>query len=82
MASIIGLLVLFLATLTLGGCAGMPLDLLGNLAGGGTSGYGYGGSCSQPYGVVPMPMGPGYAAAPPVVVYAPTSTLLCAAALC
>ncbi len=72
MAGIIGLLVLFLATLTLGGCAGMPLDLNGY--GNGASGYGYGGSCPQPYGAcvpVPMPMDPGYAAAPPAVVYAP-----------
>lgn len=77
MASIIGLLVLFLATLTLGGCAGMPYgaDL-------GASGYGYGGSCPQPYGgsypqpygasmPVPVPMYQGYATAPPVEVYVP-----------
>ena len=56
----IGLLVLFLATLTLGGCAGMPLDY-GNGAGG------YGGSCPQAYGA----MTPGYAAAGPAVIYAP-----------
>ena len=69
MASMIGLLVWFLATLTLGGCAGMPLDY-----GNGASGYGYGGSCPQPYGAptpVPMPMYPGYATAAPPVVYAP-----------
>lgn len=74
MTSIIGLLVLFLATLTLGGCAGMPYGL----AGSGTSGYGYGGSCPQPYCAsmpVPMPMDPGYAAAAPAVVYAPQPQL-------
>ncbi len=60
MPRIIGLLVLFLATLTLGGCAGMPLDL-GNGAGG------YGGSCPQPYGGGM----PGYAMAAPPVIYAP-----------
>ncbi len=70
MSRIIGLLVWFLATLTLGGCAGMPLDLNGY--GNGASGYGYGGSCPQPYGAsmaVPIPMDPGYGA--PAVVYAP-----------
>ena len=60
MPRIIGLLVLFLATLTLGGCAGMPLDY-GNSAGG------YGGSCPQAYGA----MTPGYAAAGPAIIYAP-----------
>ena len=56
MTRIIGLLVLFLATLTLGGCAGMPLDY-----GNGAGGYGYGGSCPQPYGGGM----PGYAVAAP-----------------
>ena len=65
MTRIIGLLVLFLATLTLGGCAGMPLDLNGY--GNGASGYGYGASCPQPYGGGM----PGYAMAAPPVIYAP-----------
>ena len=64
MTRIIGLLVLFLATLTLGGCAGMPLDLR---YGNGASGYGYGGSCPQPYGGGM----PGYAVAAPPVIYVP-----------
>jgi len=76
MASIIGLIVLFLATLTIGGCAGMPLGY-----GNGTSGYGggygggysggYAGGCPQGAIPFPVPMDPGYAAAPPPVVYAP-----------
>lgn len=73
MASVIGLLVFFLATLTLGGCAGTPYDY-GYGAGAGMSGYGCGGSCPQPYAApmpVPMPMAPGYAVAPPAVIYAP-----------
>ncbi len=67
MASIIGLLVLFLATLTLGGCAGMPLGL-GDVGGAG----GYAAPCPQPYGGC----APGYAAQPQAVyipqpLYAP-----------
>ncbi len=67
MARIIGLLVLFLVTLTLGGCAGMPLDLNGY----GNGASGYGGSCPQPYGASMVPMAPGYAMAAPPVVYVP-----------
>lgn len=64
MTRIIGLLVLFLATLTLGGCAGLPYDL-----GGGAAGYGYGGSYPQPYG---GGLGaPGYGAVAPPAVYVP-----------
>ncbi|MCX5892167.1 MAG: hypothetical protein NTW80_04200, partial [Deltaproteobacteria bacterium] len=78
MASIIGLVVLFLATLTLGGCAGMP-NLAGLMNGQGSGyGNGYGGSYGQPYGQpygapmgVPVPMDPGYATAAPAGVYAP-----------
>lgn len=78
MASIIGLVVLFLATLTLGGCAGLP-NLAGLLNGQGSGyGNGYGGSYGQPYGQpygapmgVPVPMDPGYATAAPAGVYAP-----------
>ncbi len=74
MASIIGLIVLFLATLTLGGCAGMPcFGALRWMARGYGDGYGGGYVGPQPYGgmPVPMPMDPGYAAAAPPVVYAP-----------
>lgn len=60
MASIIGLLVLFLASLTLGGCAGMPLGY-------GNAGGGYAAPCPQPYGGGM----PGYVAAAPPVVYVP-----------
>lgn len=60
MAGIIGLIVLFLATLTMGGCAGIPN--YGSGYGNGISGYGYGGAYSQPYGAaLPVPVDPGYA---------------------
>jgi hypothetical protein len=72
MASVIGVLVLFLATLTLGGCAGLPygaLGALGALGNGGAYGGGYGGA-AYPQGYpsaaaipvpVPVPVDPGYA---------------------
>lgn len=70
MARIIGLLVLLLAALTLGGCAGLPYGALGALGAldGGAYG-GYGGAYPQGYPSaaampVPVPVDPGYAAAP------------------
>lgn len=73
MASVIGLIVLLLATLTLGGCAGLPLGALASLANSGAYGGGYGGAYGGGYGgypqgypsaaaiPVPVPMDPGYA---------------------
>jgi hypothetical protein len=65
MGSIIGLIVLLLATLTLGGCAGLPsaLNALGALGNGGAYGGGYGGGAySQGYpAAAGMPVDPGYA---------------------
>jgi hypothetical protein len=65
MGSILGLIVLLLATLTLGGCAGLPgaLGALGALGNGGAYGGGYGGGAySQGYpAAAGMPVDPGYA---------------------
>lgn len=77
MARILGMVALLLGTLALVGCAGPYGYGLGEGLGGGYGGdygsSGYGASCPQPYGsmplLLPMPMDPGYAggyaAAPP-----------------
>jgi hypothetical protein len=73
MARIIGVIALLSAALVLGGCAGLPYGALDALGGGYGGGYGsgYAGGCPQGSIPVPMPMDPGYAAAAPLVVYAP-----------
>jgi len=68
MTSIVGILVLLLAILTLGGCGSLPYGY-----GDASGGYGYGGSYPQVGMPLPMPMDQGYATgyAAPAGVYAP-----------